>query len=102
MLQSDGWKPDRKYMDVKSEDQQAFLGTEAQRLNTGNHSIVYRVLKTGRSEHRARHPLWRGLLAFIWTGLLVWGLARLLYRKLKSMPPSILTIDIIVTYRTTA
>ncbi|KAJ5644650.1 hypothetical protein N7507_010661 [Penicillium longicatenatum] len=78
---ADGWKPDRKYMDVKSEETQAFLGTEAQRLDTGNHSIVYRILKTGRSEQRARRPLWRGLLAFIWTGLLVWGLARLFYQR---------------------
>ncbi|KAJ6093337.1 hypothetical protein N7486_008626 [Penicillium sp. IBT 16267x] len=77
----DGWKPDRKYMeDVEPEDQQVLLSTE-ERLNTGNHSIVYRVLKRGRGKCRGRHPLWRGLLAFIWTGLLVWGLAQLLHHR---------------------
>lgn len=67
--------------DVEPEDQQALLGTE-EHLSTGNHSIVYRVLKRGRGNYRGRHPLWRGLLAFIWTSLLVWGLARMFHRKI--------------------
>lgn len=69
--------------DVEPEDQQVLLGTE-ERLGTGNHSIVYRVFKRGHGNCRGRHPFWRGLLAFIWTSLLVWGLARMFHRKVHA------------------